>query len=323
MLWSWRRILGTGLLVVALAAPAAAQPEQQTTDAQPARAIGRCVAMLVERARLEKDYQSIIEPLWLGRNTLNTTLAILSLPTPSAGQARQLELETREHEQEIEKLHRVLEGKEPATQAYPTRTAITQRIALLHRTCSQNQLFAKAHAAEGGKRIALLEETRAQVQTLSDRIQTIETHYQQRQNGLKQHNLLFNESFQDALYPYAHLAELGTVNVQAVRIHGSINDGRLTLSWTDAKGSIVASAMLKLRARPDDDDQPPLVMDRYPILLQARQEVQISAGYFLIEFRVGVDELAGESRVLDCATRLLDIDALGRMIPRLGSNGLN
>lgn len=311
-----------GLVLLGVAHAAEAQPDPRATDA-PANAVGKSVAHLIATDQLEAQRHASIAPMLARRSALHSALAILALPTPNPSVARQLREETDRHRQEIARLEHVLAGSRAAPDDPTTRSAIGDRVRTLRNTCNQKQLLASAYEAQGNDRLKLLEQVRAQEQALSQEMQAITAHYKQRSAWLEERTKQFNDSFQRAMHRYARIAELGTVSVQASRVYATINQGRLTFSWTDRTGANVASAMLKIRPRPDAYDHPPYVLERYPVLLQGQQEAQISAGYFLIEFRVAMEELAGEQEVLEAATKLLDIDGLGRLVPRLGSNGLD
>lgn len=284
---------------------------------------GRCVQYLQDRARLQAERSELIDPLLSRGSTLDSALAVLALPTPRPTQARDLREQADRLTQEIEALRTMLVGRPTQAWLGRDRAEVLQQLTEMTRERSRKALLARAYALEGKERVALLERLRVEKQELTERIDLLTQPYEQRLSWLQERVGRHGDAFKDAMRGFARIDEVHGINIQAARLHTVISEGRLSFNWTDARGDMVASAYVWLRARPDKQLDPPLILGRYPVLLQGREETQISAGHFLIEFRVDVDELKGEARVLEIATRLLDIDGLGRLVPRLGSKGLD
>ncbi|MFN3168559.1 MAG: hypothetical protein ACE37H_15985 [Phycisphaeraceae bacterium] len=296
---------------------------ERADDPDAAEQAGRCVRYLRERARLQQQRAQTLDPLMSRSRAIDSAMSVLSLPSARPAQARALRVEVRELDEQINALRDALAGQ-PSDSIRRKRVAdIRTDVKALEQTRMRKSLLARSHAADGRARVALLDQLREEKQGLTDRIDQTTDPYDRRVRWLSDAVRRHDDAFKQAMHRFGRIAEVGGTSVQAVRVHTVISEGRLSFSWTDAQGSVVASAILRLTADPDPYHQPPFVLERYPVLLQGRQETQILAGHFHIEFRVGVDALSGEDRVLDTATKLLDIDALGRLIPRLGSGGLD
>jgi hypothetical protein len=304
---------------------AAAQDPGVDHDAEPdaAEQAGRSVRFMRERARLQAARRGVLEPLTRRSRALDSAMSVLALPAARPTEARTLGGQVEAIDQQIESLLDALTGAPSDDQRGKTRDQLEQEIQELRRTRMRAALLAQAHAADGRARVALLDRLRLEKQALTDRIERATDPYDRRVRWLNASLREHNDAFKQAMHRFGRIAELGTTSVQAVRVHTVNSEGRLQFSWTDARGSIVASAIVRLTAEPDPYHEPPFVHGRYPVLLQGRQETQILAGHFHIEFRVSIDALLGEARVLDAATKLLDIDALGRLVPRLGRGGLD
>ncbi len=289
----------------------------------PEHTAGRCLAYLIERSRLQTERAGQLEPMLARSSALDSALNVLAVPAPRPDRARETDAEAHALAQQVADLTRVLDGRSTeAGQDLPSK-ALREEITELQTSLARHRLLARAHAAAGRDRVALRDQLHLEKQDLSERIDAVAQPFEQHLDWLRGRVNRHSGPFEQAMRRYARLAEVGGITAQAVRVHATISEGRLSFSWTDARGSIIASAQLRMRVRPDTQTDPPVVHGRYPVLIQNQQETQISAGYFLIDFRVGVDGLAGETRVLDCATELLDIDGLGRLVPRLGDQGLN
>lgn len=284
---------------------------------------GWCVTYLRERTELQTTRSAKLDPLQTRSRSLDSAMAILSLPTARASQAQTLREQASGLDEQINQLARVLEGYPSEAWYGQHRSVVQEKIASLFQSRSRKALLAQAHGAQGQDRATLLEQLRLEKEALAARIDAITDPFEQRLKWLREQVQQHDDAFEQAMRGFGLIAEVQGASVQAVRVHSVIAEGRLTYSWTDRRGAMVASAHLWLRAQPDEDIQPPVVLGRYPVLLQNRQEAQISAGHFLIEFRVSIDELSGEQRVLETATKLLDIDALGRLTPRVGHKGLD
>jgi len=315
------------LICLALVGPAIAQGENPPADpaSEPARIAGLCLRYQEQVRHLQNDLEEAVRPSTQRLQAVAQALRVLGESGPAdANQARALQDQAREIRSRMEHYENLLRGESRPEDDALSRDQVRIALDNLRHELDRVQLLAQAHTtADPWDRQRLQGEMALEKLELEQLIETRRQPYRDQIDRLRDQATSFSAMLDRAMQPFGRQVSVGELETEAVRVTSRFEHGLIQFRWLDRRGQLVASAQVNLRAQPDTDQVPPLLAERYPILQQNPQEVTVGVGYFEIRFRADAQDLMGERKVLDAVQRLLDLDALGRLVPQVGQDSTN
>lgn len=325
-----RRLIHLGCFVITVLAvvdiraePALNQEAQNVSTPDTRDQAGHCIRFLRDRDRLMLERSAALGPLLARRDALDDAVSLLGSIGPQPMRAGALEQEVQRLDEQITEIRSVLGGKLSEKWLGMTRSAIENRLDKLVETRAAKVLLADVHATPARQRESRIELLLQQRQAAAQRIDATAQVYDQRQDESRSAILKHQFGIQLAMHSFGRLGEMYGVSVQAVQLRVVPTEGRLHFNWTDHLGTVIASAVLQLKQDPPVLADAPRVLDRYPLVRQDERSIEFAAGYFVVAFQVRTEAFSGEARVIDVVDRLLDLDRLHRLTPRLGPRGLD
>lgn len=312
---------------LALVGPLIAQAQNPPADAdhEPARIAGQCLRYQEQVRQLQDDLEEAVRPSTQRLNAVAQALQVLSDAGPAdPNQARALQAQAREIQARMEHYENLLRGESRPEDDTLSRDQVRIALVEMRHELDRVQLLAQAHTtADPWDRQQLQGEMALEKLELEQQIETRRQPYRDQIDRLRDQAASYSATLDRAMQPFGRQASVGELETEAVRVTSRFEHGLIQFRWLDRRGQLVASAQVNLRAQPDTDQAPPLLAERYPILQQNPQEVTVGVGYFEIRFRADAQDLMGERKVLDAVQRLLDLDALGRLVPQVGQDSTN
>lgn len=315
------------VVVLAWAGGVVAQPEGPAIDPaiEPARVTGQCLRYQEQVRTLQEQMDQAVRQPAHRLSSVGAALSILSQwRPPDRDDARALDAQAREIQSRIDHHRDLLRGEARPEQEALSREQVQAELVDLKRDLERVQLLAQAYRTQDPWDRQQLQETLAlEKRDLEELIEGRREPYREQIEQLKDQATGFSGLLDQAMQPFGLQTNVGELKTEAVRVTSRYEHGLIQFRWLDRRGQLVASAHVNLRAQPDNDRAPPLLADRYPILQHNPQEVLIGVGYFQIQFRADSQDLMGEGKVLEAVQRLLDLEALGQLVPQMGKDGTN
>ncbi|MEM1353429.1 MAG: hypothetical protein AAGC44_13955 [Planctomycetota bacterium] len=288
---------------------------------------GQCLEYREKSRLIEDRLEQAIRVPSERLKAVAAALRVVANPRPPQVQrveAQLVDTQTAVYRERIVRLRRLLRGELRPEDEVMSRSEVLSMIDHLHQEVARFTLLAKAyHAEDPWDRQRLQGLLALEKIELEELIQQRREPYRVMQDQLKNQAQGLSDNLDRVMHPYGRQARVGEVETEAVRVSSRYEHGLIQFRWLDRRGQLVASAHLNLRSRPDTDRTPPLLNDRYPVVEQNQQEVTLGVGYFEVRFRADDQNLAGDRRVLDAVQKLLDLEGLSRLVPRVGGESTN
>lgn len=291
----------------------------------PAHITGQCLTYQQEVRGLQDELEEAVRLPTERLSAVNAALQVVGLAQrDNAGQAQAMRARAQEIQAQIRYHQDLLRGEaRPEDEALP-REQVEAELQALHRELDRVELLAQVYAADDPWERQRLQGTLAlEKLELEQLVEVRRQPYRDQIDRLREQARGLSELLDQAMKPFGRPASVGELQTEAVRVNSRFEHGLIQFRWLDRRGQMVASAQVNLRAQPETDRVPPLLLDRYPILQQSQQEVIVGVGYFQVQFRSDSQDLIGEGRVLEAVQRLLDLEALSQLVPQVGQDTTN
>lgn len=306
------------------------QPVASPSDAEPlpdeaAQLSGQCLVLQAELRRLQRDLEGAIQPASDRLNAVTAALQIMGRPRRADGvELRTLREQAREIQERIAYNQAVLRGEQRPVEHAVTRREIEDQLLELQSKQRRVLLLLQAYDLEDPWQRQRLEATLSfQKIDLEQELQVLRDPFRAKIDRLRTQAGVLGEQIESVFVAFGRSEAVGPIQTEAFRLSSRFEHGLISYSWMDRRGQLVATADLNLRPAPEANPAPPLLGQRFPILQHDNQQVIASVGYFEVRFRVNAQALMSNQRVLEAAQRLLDLEALGRLVPQVGSQGVN
>lgn len=310
--------------------PAAEQPVSSPADTEPlpdeaAQLSGQCLVLQAKLRRLQRDLEGAIQPASDRLNAVNAALQVMGRPRRADGvELRSLRDQAREIQERIVYNQALLRGEQRPAEHAVTRQEIEAQLLELQRKQRRVLLLLEAYDLQDPWERQRLEATLSfQKFDLEQELQSLRDPFRAKIDQLRTHAGAMGEQMESVFAAFGRPEAVGPIQTEAVRLSSRFEHGLISYSWMDRRGQLVATADLNLRPEPEANPTPPLLSQRFPILQHDNQQVIASVGYFEVRFRVNAQALMNNQRVLEAAQQLLDLDALDRLVPQVGSQGVN
>ncbi|XAM01515.1 hypothetical protein OT109_08985 [Phycisphaeraceae bacterium D3-23] len=288
------------------------------------RLTGACLALQAEQRGLREAVRSSVAGLNSTLLALMEAAKVLADPLAAPEEATPVTERVASLSSEEAQIERWLWGEELPDQPGVTRASLRARLVALRQERQNAALLIEAHTLVGAfDREQMRSRMLEQAEALREEIGEATLPMRDRLSALEVEAAREGEAFEEVMAGFGRITDQLPIAVEAVTADGWFQHGLTSLRWYDRRGRLVATARVRLRPSVDRDMPPPLVLDRFAIISQTDQEATVSVGYFTVEFRAAMPEVAGEQQVLDTLVRLLDLEGLGDVRPAAKSTAQN